>query len=155
MAKYHQGMFKPKHPEKYVGDVNNIVWRSSWELKFLIWLDDNPSVVSYSSEEVVIPYISPVDNKPHRYFVDFAVLVKSKDGTLKKVLIEIKPLAQTQMPKRPKMITERYMSELKTYAVNQAKWKAASEWCKKAGMEFHVFTEVELGIKNGNIKHKK
>lgn len=141
---YLQGRFTPKHPSKYIGDPNNIVYRSSWELKFMKWADNNPSVVRWNSEEVILPYISPLDMKPHRYFVDFAIQVKNNSGDIKSYLVEIKPEAQTMPPKRGKRKTDKYLQDLSTYEVNQAKWKQASSFCKKNGMEFIVLTEKHL-----------
>ena len=145
MAEYHQGKFVPRNPSKYIGNVNDICYRSGWERKFMIWCDTTPSVLSWGSEEVVIPYISPVDNRPHRYFVDFIIKYKTSTGEIKKALVEIKPKAQTMLPKQRKR-TQRYLEEVKTYAVNQAKWKYADEWAKDRGIEFRILTEKELGI---------
>lgn len=141
---YQQGSFKPKNPHKYVGNATNIFYRSSWELKFMKWADTNPNVEKWNSEEVVIPYLSPVDNAMHRYFVDFAVLVKKQNGEMKRYLVEIKPDIQTQPPKKGKRSTDKYIKDLSTYAVNQAKWKQADSFCKKNGMEFIVLTEKHL-----------
>lgn len=140
---YHQGKFTPKNPEKYVGDVTNIIYRSSWELKFIKWCDSNPAVIKYASEELVIPYLSPVDQKIHRYFVDFVIMVKTRSGDIKKYAVEIKPEAQTIPPKQRKQ-TKKYLTEMSTYMVNQAKWKAADEFCKTKGLEFIVLTEKHL-----------
>jgi hypothetical protein len=140
----YSGRFTPKSPNKYKGDVTNIIWRSTWELRFLKYLDTNPAILEYGSEEVVVPYISPVDGKRHRYFVDFYFKVKTKEGATKKYLVEVKPYSQTIEPKRPKRITESYMSSVYTYLINQAKWKSAKEFAKNSGMEFIVLTEKEL-----------
>ncbi len=99
---YKQGFFTPKFPEKYIGDVNNIVYRSGWEQKVMKYLDENINVLKWSSEEIVIPYISPIDNRPHRYFVDFYMEAIGRDGKIKKVLMEVKPHKQTQPPEKPK-----------------------------------------------------
>ena len=144
---YLQGKYKPSNPEKYRGDVCNIIYRSSWERKFLYYCDMNKNIIEYSSEEVVIPYRSPVDNKYHRYFVDFYIKYKDANGRIKKSLIEIKPFRQTQEPKVQKRKTKGYIYEVVEYAKNQAKWKAAEEWCLDRGYEFKVLTENELGIK--------
>lgn len=133
----------PKHPEKYAGDVNNIWVRSSWEKKVLVFFDDNPSVLKYSSEEIEIPYLSPVDNKFHRYFPDFLILVKTREGKEQKILIEVKPHAQCSPPKQKKH-TKRMITEMNTYLVNQSKWSAATEWCKKYGIQFQILTEHDL-----------
>lgn len=141
--KYHQGTFVPKHPEKYVGDVSKIAYRSSWERKFMGWADSNPNVVYWQSEEVIIPYMSPVDHKPHRYFVDFTIRVRDKNGNLKNYLVEIKPKAQT-LPPTARKKTKRYLEEVATYMVNQAKWEQADAWANKRGMQFVVLTEEHL-----------
>jgi hypothetical protein len=132
-----------KNPHKYVGDVNNIIYRSSWELKMLKWADNHPDIVYMSSEEVIIPYYSPVDNKMHRYFVDMAVIIQKGDA-FKKYLIEIKPDAQTKPPVKRSKKTNKYIEEIATYTVNQAKWAAADSFCKKNNMEFIVLTEKHL-----------
>jgi hypothetical protein len=144
---YLQGKFEPKYPEKYVGDVKNIVFRSSWERKAMIWFDNNPAVLKWASEEQWIPYISPVDHIPHKYYIDFIISVRTKTGENKVFAIEIKPQSQVDAPKTPKRQTKAYIESIKTYAVNQAKWKAAVEWCGKQNMEFKILTENELGIK--------
>ena len=147
MRKYHQGIYKIKNREKYLGNADNIVFRSSWELKVLQWLDSNDSVISFSSEEIVIPYISPADGKYHRYFPDFFVRVKQQDGTVKSLVLEVKPHAQTIEPKVKKRVTKGYINEVVTYGVNQAKWKAAEEYCMDRNWEFRTVTEYDLGIK--------
>ena len=138
--------YKPKHPEKYVGDVNNIWIRSSWEFKFIRWCDLNKNVLQYSSEETVIPYICATDNRPHRYFVDFKVQVRTKDGSEKIYLVEVKPKSQTIPPKQPKRKTKRYLEECQTFIKNQSKWKYATEYCKSRGYQFLIITEDHLGI---------
>jgi hypothetical protein len=144
---YKQGFFKPIHPKKYRGDPTNIVYRSGWEKRVMESLDSNPNVISWSSEEVVIPYISPIDNRPHRYFIDFYVEAIRRDGETTVMLLEVKPKAQTQEPKKPKRNTKRYLTEVMTWGVNQAKWKAAKEYCDYKGWEFKLITESELFAK--------
>jgi len=146
MTKYLQGKYIVRNKKKYMGDHNNVVYRSSWELKFLAWCDNNPSVVEFSSEEIVIPYKSPVDGKYHRYFVDCFVKVKDKDGNIKSYLIEIKPKKQTKEPEQQRRITKRYITEVTTWGVNQAKWKAATEYCLDRGWDFKLITEDHLGL---------
>ena len=141
---YQQGTFTPKNIAKYAGNASNIFYRSSWELKFMNWADSNPLVLAWISEEVVIPYYSPVDNKMHRYYVDFAIKVQSRDGTIKQYLVEIKPKIQTVPPVRGKRKTNKYIDALATYSVNQSKWKYASEWATKNNMTFQVLTEEHL-----------
>ena len=147
MRKYHQGLYKIKNRGKYIGDPDKIFYRSSWELKVLQWLDNHPDIINFSSEEIIIPYVSPADGKYHRYFPDFFVKIKSKDGTIKNMILEVKPHAQSIEPVIKKNITKRYIAEVVTYGVNQAKWKAAEEYCKDRKWEFRVLTEYELGIK--------
>lgn len=144
--KYYQGKYTPKNPAKYDGDPTNIVYRSSWEAKFMRYADLNSSVISWSSEETIIPYISPVDNQYHRYFCDFKLTVRNKENKLQTYLVEIKPQRETIEPKVKTKKTKRYINEVITYAVNQAKWKAASKVADKMGWKFIVLTERELNI---------
>lgn len=144
---FHKRKYSPLHPDKYSGDPSNIIMRSSWETKFARWCDVNPSVIKWKSEETIIPYICPTDNKVHRYFVDFQVQIRNKNGCLKTYLIEIKPESQTIPPVPPKRKTKRFIQEVMTYGKNQAKWKAATEYAKDRGWEFMIFTERHLGIK--------
>jgi hypothetical protein len=141
----HSGKFKPKHPEKYKGNAENIWFRSSWELKVMQWLDLSDNVIWWSSEELAIKYYNPVDNKIHRYFPDFIVKVKKKDNTEKTYVIEVKPEYQTKQPVKKKK-TQRFINESVTYIVNQSKWKAATEFCKDHGWEFKILTEKDIGI---------
>jgi len=137
----HQGRFKPKNLHKYIGNPTNIIYRSGYELKFMNWCDMNEDVVEWGSEEIIIPYRSPIDNRVHRYFPDFYIKVKDK-----KYLIEIKPERFTQEPKIPKRKTKRFISEVKQWGVNLAKWQSAKEYCIDRGWEFKIITEKELGI---------
>ena len=143
----YSGYFRPKNPKKYVGDHTNIVYRSSWECKVMTWLDTNPSIISWASEELIIPYISPVDNRYHRYFPDFLVKVQGKDGVTRTMIIEIKPRRQTKEPVKKKRVTKQYINEVTTWGVNQAKWKAAEEYALDRGWQFKVLTEDDLGIR--------
>jgi hypothetical protein len=142
----YSGIFKPSNPQKYVGDYKNIVYRSSWEARLMSWLDRNPSIVSWASEEVVIPYLSPVDGKWHRYFPDFVVKVKDKKNMIKTMMLEVKPKKQTQPPVQQRRVTKQYITEVATWGVNQAKWKAATEFCLDRGWEFKLITEDHLGL---------
>jgi hypothetical protein len=141
----YKGWFKPRNPQKYKGDPNGIIYRSSWELRVMKYLDDNPAVVWWASEELPIRYISPIDNKVHRYFPDFIVRTKRKDGQETTMVLEVKPYRQTQMPVQ-KRRTQKFINEMATYAVNQEKWKAADLFCKEHGWQFKLITEKELGI---------
>lgn len=142
--KYYQGKYKPRHPEKYAGDVTNIVYRSSWELKLFNYCDQHPQIIKWGSEEVVIPYRYRIDGKVHRYFVDVFMVVQNKDGSQQKILIEVKPHAQTLPPKKPQRITESYTEAAKTYVKNQDKWAAAREFCERRGWKFVILTEKQL-----------
>lgn len=142
---YKQGRYMPKNIKKYKGDFQSIYYRSSWELKFMEYCDKNDSILEWSSEETVIPYFSKVDNKVHRYFVDFWIKYKNKDGQIKKALIEIKPYSQTiqPMPTRGKS-KKTLITEALTYQVNQDKWNAAKKYCDNMKMDFIVITEKQL-----------
>jgi hypothetical protein len=142
----YTGKFTPKNLHKYVGNNKNITYRSSYELRFMKWCDLNDSILQWNSEEVVIPYLSPLDNKIHRYFVDFAIKVKTKHGEIKKYLIEVKPFRFTQQPQQPKRKSKSFLQEVMQWEVNQAKWKFASEYAKDHGMEFMIITEKDLGM---------
>jgi hypothetical protein len=140
-----KGWFRPRNPQKYRGDPNGIVYRSSWELKVMKYLDDNPAVIWWASEELPIRYVSPIDQKVHRYFPDFIVRTKRRDGQETTMVLEVKPYRQTQMPVQ-KRKTQRFINEMATYAINQEKWKAADLFCKEHGWQFKLITEKELGI---------
>lgn len=142
----YSGKFQPKNPKKYKGDAGNIIWRSTWELRLMKWLDENNSVIEWQSEEIAIPYVSPEDGRRHRYFPDFVVKVLQADGSIKVMLLEVKPLIQTKEPRKQKRATKKYITEVVTYGKNQAKWKAAKEFCEDRGWEFRIVTERELGI---------
>jgi len=144
---YRQGRFRPQKPEKYKGDPTKIVYRSSYELKFMQYCDLTESVNEWRSEEFFIPYISPLDNKVHRYFPDFFVKYKDKNGNNRTLVVEIKPEKDLKMPEQnPKRKTKSWAYRVKTWAVNQAKWKAAREFCEDRKYEFRILTEKELGI---------
>jgi hypothetical protein len=143
----YKGKYKPSFPDKYHGDVTNIIYRSLWERKFCVYCDTNEKIIEWSSEEKCVPYRSPLDGKIHRYFPDFLIKVKESDGSIKKYMIEIKPSKQTVPPPKPKRQTQKYISEVYEYAKNQSKWESAREWCADNGYEFKVITEHELGIK--------
>lgn len=142
--KYHQGFFKPKNPQKYKGDPTNIAYRSAWELRLMLYFDLQPAIIWWSSEEKVIPYRSPIDNRIHRYFPDFIINKKDINGKIETIMIEVKPKAQTLEPIRKEKTSKRYLNEVMTYGVNQAKWDAAENYCKDRGWKFMIFTESEI-----------
>ena len=142
----YRGRYIPTYPKKYKGDPSNIIYRSLWERKFMVYCDRNDSILEWGSEEFFIPYRSPLDGKIHRYFPDFYVKVKTKQNTIKKWVVEVKPKAQTRPPRTPKRKTKKYITEVRNYAINDAKWKNAIEYCNDRNMEFIIITEDELGI---------
>ena len=142
----YRGKYYPSFPRKYKGDPTNIIYRSLWERKFMVYCDKNTKILEWGSEEIALPYISPHDSRVHRYFPDFYIKVQENTGKIKRYLIEVKPLKQTVKPKRPKRQTKGYIREAFEYARNQAKWKAAREYCADRMWEFKVITEKELDI---------
>jgi len=141
----YKGKFIPKNYSKYLGNVTNITYRSSYELKFMNWCDKNESVTGWVSEEIAIPYRNPMDNRIHKYFVDFYVEVTDKTGHKKAYLIEVKPKRFTKPPEKRRK-TKKYLQEVANYAVNEAKWKSAEIFCKEKNLTFMLVTEKELGI---------
>lgn len=133
------GKYTPKHPEKYLGDVSNIVWRSSWELRFMQFCDMNVNIIRWASEEFCIPYIKPTDGKVHRYFPDFYIEYRKKDGTVGKDVIEIKPHKEAVWAKK-----NQDMHAKLALVINEAKWDAATQFCKERGLNFRVLTEKTL-----------
>ena len=143
----YKGRYNPVNPKKYKGNSHNIIYRSLWERKFMVYCDTNDKVLEWGSEEIIIPYISPWDSKVHRYFPDFYIKVKQSNGNLKKFIIEVKPKKQTRPPKPVERKTKRWIKEVRTFGINEAKWKHATKWCKDNDMEFKILTEEELGIR--------
>lgn len=145
MGKFQQGEYTVINKEKYTGNIHRVRYLSSWELVMLKFFDSNPNIIEWNSEDIVIPYYSNADQKKRRYMVDFYIKYKKKDGTVKKEILEVKPLAQTLQPiskKGKKKST--YLKECYTYQVNIDKWKAATAWAKARGMEFRLITERDI-----------
>jgi len=140
----YKGIYKPSYPQKYIGDPNNIVYRSLWERKFMTYCDLNENIMKWASEEIWIPYLSPIDRRVHRYFPDFFIKYKDSKGNIKESLIEIKPKRQVEGPKAQKRVSQKQMYEIKEFAKNQAKWKAAKEFCEDRRWEFQILTEDNL-----------
>ena len=145
MRSRYRGKFKIKNSQKYKGNPSNIIYRSLMELRFMKWCDSSEKILQWSSEEVVIPYISPIDNKRHRYFPDF--LIQTAKGWF---LIEVKPQIESRPPKK-KLVENlnlkkkrRYMKSVRTWVVNEAKWIAAKKVCEVEGWTFEIFTEKQL-----------
>ena len=150
----YKGKFKPKYPDKYKGNPTNVIYRSLWERNLMRYLDQHPKVLQWSSEEFFIPYRSPLDNRVHRYFPDFWVRKINTHGVEEQVVIEVKPYAQTKAPDINKKhatptgrVSRRYLREVATYGVNEAKWKAAREFCADRRWKFQIITEKELSGK--------
>jgi|TARA_E500000081_G_scaffold127018_1_gene134523 hypothetical protein len=142
----YKGKYKPSYPKKYKGDPTNVIYRSLWERKFMVYCDKNENVLEWSSEEIALPYKSPLDNRIHRYFPDFYIKVK-EGNKIQKYLIEIKPKKQVREPKIQTKKTKSYIYEVTEYAKNQAKWKSAQEFCEDRQWKFKIITEDELGIR--------
>jgi hypothetical protein len=141
---WKQGLFTPKHPEKYKGDLNNIQFRSSWELEAFEFCDNNPKVKVWSSEEIVIPYAMPMANggvRKARYFPDLYMEYENVHGKIVRDLIEIKPFKQTKVSRSRNPKTKMY--ENAVHMKNQLKWEAARAWCSQNGMNFRLLTEKE------------
>lgn len=150
----YKGRFRPTNPEKYKGDPSNIIYRSLWEMKFFRFIDQHPDVIWWQSEEIAIPYRSPLDSKIHRYFPDVLLKKKVAEDKYETVMIEIKPKSQTLPPDLSKKnktptgrISRRYLNEVKTFGINDAKWDAARKYCAERGWTFSIMTEDHLGIK--------
>ncbi len=142
--KFKQGVFKPKHPEKFFGKDGFAFYRSGLELNYFRILDSNPNVLKWGSEEIVVPYY--FEDKWHKYYIDIFVVFKSGDS-IKKFIIELKPYKQTIQPvwsKRRKEST--YLSECREFAKNQAKWASAKKFAEAKGCEFHILTEKEIEV---------
>ncbi len=143
----YKGKYKPSYPQKYKGDPTNIIYRSLWERKFMRYCDLTENISQWQSEEFWIPYKSPLDNRMHRYFPDFFIKYTDASGKKRSVVIEVKPKKQLKEPKRnPKKRTKSWAMEVQTWVINQAKWKAAEEYCADRKYEFKIMTEDDLGI---------
>jgi hypothetical protein len=143
----YKGFFKPRNPSKYKGDPLNIIYRSRWELKFMSYLDAHKDVLEWSSEELSIPYRSPMDGRVHRYFPDFIVKKVDVNNVTETVVVEIKPAKETKPPAVQSKPTKQYLREVYTWGINSAKWKAAEAFCKDRNWKFIIMTEYDLGIK--------
>ncbi len=142
----YKGRYIVTNYKKYIGNPQKVIYRSLWERKFMVYCDLNPSIIAWASEEIAIPYLSPLDGKIHRYFPDFFIKVKQKDNKIKNIIIEVKPKIQCSAPKIPKKKTKKYLQEVRTWSINEAKWKAARKYCDEKGFDFQLITEKELRI---------
>ena len=141
---FYQGKYIVENAQKYEGDSSNVCFRSSWEFRAFKYCDASPKIISWSSEEVIIPYKSPLDKRVHRYFMDLKVTQIDEYGLPHVTLIEIKPDKETRPPVKKGKNNERYIKEMKTYITNQAKWQAARMFCQKKGWSFVIWTEKNL-----------
>jgi len=140
----YKGKYRIKNIEKYKGDPTNVTYRSLWERKFMKYCEENPHILEWSSEEIIIPYRSPIDRKIHKYYPDFLIKIRNSKNIIENILIEIKPKKQTTPPKKPNRMSKKYINEVYTYGVNEAKWKAAEEYCKDRKWKFEIITEDHL-----------
>ena len=148
----YKGKFRPKKPNKYKGNPSNISYLSLLERRSMDYLDNNPSILKWQSEEIIIPYVSPVDNRVHRYFPDFYIKYKNSDGKIIEELIEVKPFNQCSPPNPKRKLTKtgrtskRYLKEVQTYIVNDAKWNQAMKYCKDRNWKWRILTEKDINI---------
>lgn len=136
--------FKPLHPEKYIGDPNEIIIRSSWEERVFQFCDNNYNVLRWGSEEIAIPYMKPFPGgmKPAKYFPDLYVEYIDREGKLNREIVEVKPQKFTRASKARNQATKAF--ENMQYVVNMAKFTAADNWCKKHGIKFLVLSENSI-----------
>jgi glutaredoxin len=144
-GEYKSGLFSPSNPEKYMGDIHNIIYRSSWEYRFCVYCDTNESILKWSSEPISIDYYNPLDKKNHKYNVDFYIKVLKEDGESQEWIIEIKPEKQKKKPVYEGSMTltklKSYNRNMQIWITNQAKFKAAKEWAEKRNFKFGVIDE--------------
>jgi hypothetical protein len=143
-SKAKKGMFRPKNPSKYIGDVENIVYRSGLEKRLMLYLDSHSNILRWNSEEVIIPYRDPMSRRPRRYFPDFLVEMINVKNQKEVILIEVKSSNETRPPKGKKRRTRQLIGEERTWAVNQAKWESAKQFCDKQGWKFMIMTEKNI-----------
>ena len=144
----YKGKYRPNNPKKYKGNPSQVIYRSLWERKFMVYCDTNDNVLEWGSETVIIPYVSPWDGKVHRYFPDFIIKAKQTNGKTKNFIIEVKPKYQCKSPpENPKRKTRKWFNDVKNWTINQAKWKYANDFCLDNVFEFKILTEDQLNPK--------
>ena len=136
-----QGKYRPKNPSKYKGDPTNIIYRSSWELTVFKYLDNNPSILKWASEEMFVPYRHPLTNRISRYFPDCWLRYRNNKGEIVETVWEIKPKKHTVPPTVPKRKTKTWKYNAEQYVINDAKWKACKKYCDRKGYGFQIITE--------------
>jgi hypothetical protein len=141
---HKHGIYVPKNPEKYKGRLP-IITRSGWENQVCQWLDINPSILEWASESLSIQYFNPIKQTISRYYPDFVVKVRNKEGNIDTLIIEVKPFKETRPPdNRGKKSIKTKLNEEKKWIVNKSKWKAAVSYCERHGYKFKLLTEKEL-----------
>jgi hypothetical protein len=149
----YKGKYTPTNTSKYRGDSTNIIYRSLLERRFMVYCDTNATVKWWASEELYIPYVSPIDGKWHRYFVDFVIGISDANGVEQTIMVEIKPYRQCKAPKvrifegkvdRRKRDYRDYVRSVKDWGINSAKWAAANQYCKERGWVFKIITDKDL-----------
>lgn len=148
MGKWQNGEYEVQNPSKYLGN-RKPKYRSSWELTFMLFCDNNPAILEWSSEGLKIPYFNPITQKQTIYVPDFLIIYADKKGNKHAELIEIKP--------RKEALAESAKSQWDKMAlvINHAKWDAATKWCKRNGLRFRIITEDDLFIKRGADRYKR
>ena len=142
MAKYANGKFAVKNPEKYMGK-RTPTYRSSWEFAFMNFCDNNPAVLNWTSESVKIPYFNPVSGKNTIYVPDFLIIYVDRSDAKHAEVIEIKPRKEISME------NARSARDQAAAVLNAAKWAAARAWCAQQGLKFRIVTEEDIfaGVK--------
>lgn len=146
MGTSYKGKFTPKNPSKYAGDASKIIYRSLWERKFMVFCDENINVLTWASEEIAIPYYSPIDNDYHQYYPDFLIKIKDKNNNIKVYIVEIKPEKQCKEPEKKKKSNKTYLIEMQQWIINNKKWEAAKKFAKIHNWEFKILTEKSLKL---------
>lgn len=143
-SRYHQGRYELANPKKYIGDPNKVLYRSSWERKLCYKFDHSKEIIAWGCESIIIPYISPIDGLPHRYFTDFITIATNSLGENVVTIVEVKPEKEKYPPTSKGKKKTRFLKECKTYEINQAKWKYARAYCKKRGWNFIILSEKQI-----------
>lgn len=148
-SKYLHGKYQVINPQKYIGDIYNIIFRSSWEKRFCYYCDSNPNIIKWSSEPIAIKYWNPIDKKEHEYHVDYYIQVKKTDGSTQDWLLEVKPKSQYSLKEKPVFegrVTEKriraYNEKLKIWITNRAKFEAATRFAEARGYKFGTIDET-------------
>jgi hypothetical protein len=141
-SRFTQGKYKLNNPSKYIGNPDNITYRSSWELRVHTFLDNNPNILKWASEEIPIKYLHPADNKIHTYWPDYYVEYVNSKSMLIREIIEVKPSKDGKISKSKNPRTKAI--ETMTYVTNMAKWEHAKKFCEAHKLQFRILTEKEL-----------